>query len=458
MKAQVRVVLIAFLVFCLSSFPSLSAAQLTAMAPLKVAEGEWGRFSEQLRIAKEAGVQAISVDVWWGLVQKDSPRQFNWSYYRRVFNVIRNAGLKVSPIMSTHACGGNVGDDVNIPIPQWVWQKRKNGQPIHFVSEGGGLNKDYVSYWATDVVLEDYKSFWREFQNEFRHFAPHFSELSISLGASGELHYPAYHGHDADNPIARWPHRGAFQAYGPLAERDLQQSMRGLYGSIENLNQSWGSSYSSFFDIRVPFFANSAALTEALNGNLGRSQMGKDILDWYHQTLLKHAQMVTGAAHEVFHTRPHSLKLPLSLKVPGIHWEKSGQAELMNGLLSSSEWHDRSTAYSSLISTLKTVKGDYSIYTTAAATPNRPGPHPPFSRAEDLVRRVEQVAADQGVSVKVENALASDLYDANSLSLLERHVSRGNIKGVTLLRVSDVAASPRAQRSCGRMLLSLITN
>lgn len=449
--------LIFALLFCsLSLISHLNAAQLTAMAPLKIEEGGWNRFSEQLRIAKQAGVQAISVDVWWGLVQKDSPRQFDWSYYRRVFNVIRNAGLRISPIMSTHACGGNVGDNVNIPIPEWVWQKRKNGQKIHFVSESGGLNRDYVSYWATDVVLEDYKRFWSEFQKEFRHLAPHFSELSISLGASGELHYPAYHGHDAQNPIAKWPHRGAFQAYGPLAERDLQQVMRERYGSIESLNRSWGTSYSSFFEVRVPFFNNTHALSDALKGDWGRSVMGREILDWYHQTLLKHARLKMDAASDVFQASANSMKLPLNLKVPGIHWQRSGQAELMNGLLPASEWLDRSSAYSSLLSELKLIPGDFSVYTTAAATMNRPGPNPPFSRAEDLVKQVEKVAVENGVSVKVENALAGDLYDPQSLSILEGHLNRGKIKGVTLLRVTDIAASPRAQRSCGRMLLSLI--
>lgn len=434
------------------------AAKLTAMAPLLVEQHQWGQFEQQLKTAKQAGVQAINVDVWWGLVQKDSPQSFDWSYYHRLFSTIRKEGLQIAPKLSIHACGGNVGDNVNIPVPEWIWQRRKHGQQIHFVSESGALNRDFVSYWATDVVIEDYKNFWREFQKEYRHLAPHFSELSISMGASGELHYPSYHGHDADQPLARWPHRGLFQAYGPLAERDLQQQMVSRYGTVDALNRAWGTSYRSFLDVRVPYFNNTNALSQALNGPWSDSVMAKDILNWYHDTMVGHARSMMEAAHRVFQSPLNGMGVPLSLKIPGIHWDQSGQAELTNGLLTQEEWKNRSRAYNSLFSELRSFPGDFSVYTTAAATANTPGPHPPFSRAEDLVRRVEESAMSNGVALKVENALAGDLYNPAALSVLETHLDRGNIQGVTLLRVTDVAKSPEAQRSCSRMLLRLFRN
>src|SRR5512132_1417939 len=52
-------------------------------------------FQTQLAEAKNIGVQAVSVDVWWGKVQPTSQSTFDWSYYTNVFNMIKNAGLKI---------------------------------------------------------------------------------------------------------------------------------------------------------------------------------------------------------------------------------------------------------------------------------------------------------------------------------------------------------------------------
>lgn len=59
---------------------------------------------------KSAGVEGIMMDVWWGIVEKDGPRQYNWSAYRDLIEMARKHGLKVQAVMSFHQCGGNVGD------------------------------------------------------------------------------------------------------------------------------------------------------------------------------------------------------------------------------------------------------------------------------------------------------------------------------------------------------------
>ena len=59
---------------------------------------------------KSAGVEGIMMDVWWGIVEKDGPRMYNWSAYRELIDMVRKHGLKVQAVMSFHQCGGNVGD------------------------------------------------------------------------------------------------------------------------------------------------------------------------------------------------------------------------------------------------------------------------------------------------------------------------------------------------------------
>ena len=76
------------------------------MAPLHVMhyndssieeEDDWILFGIQLEEAKEIKVEAISIDVWWGLVEIKN-NQFDWSYYIKVFDMIISNGLDLSLI------------------------------------------------------------------------------------------------------------------------------------------------------------------------------------------------------------------------------------------------------------------------------------------------------------------------------------------------------------------------
>src|SRR5258708_6180302 len=78
------------------------ARTVTVMAPLLLQSNQdWDHFRGSLRAAKRAGVDAVTADIWWGLVQAGGPEHFDWSYYHRMANEIRAAGLKWIPIMST---------------------------------------------------------------------------------------------------------------------------------------------------------------------------------------------------------------------------------------------------------------------------------------------------------------------------------------------------------------------
>lgn len=59
----------------------------------------------------------------WSAVER-SPRCYNWTGYRQLLEVLRATGLKLQAVLSFHACGGNVGDLVQIPLPEWVLQVR----------------------------------------------------------------------------------------------------------------------------------------------------------------------------------------------------------------------------------------------------------------------------------------------------------------------------------------------
>ena len=51
--------------------------------------------------------------------------------------------------MSFHECGGNVGDDVSIPLPEWVIEIGKSNPDIYFTDREGRRNTECLS-WGID--------------------------------------------------------------------------------------------------------------------------------------------------------------------------------------------------------------------------------------------------------------------------------------------------------------------
>lgn len=49
----------------------------------------------QLRILKKINVDGIMVDCWWGIVEAHTPQVYDWSGYKRLFQIVRDQGLKI---------------------------------------------------------------------------------------------------------------------------------------------------------------------------------------------------------------------------------------------------------------------------------------------------------------------------------------------------------------------------
>ena len=85
------------------------------------------------------------VDVWWGIIESKGSKQYDWAAYRSLFKLVQECGLKLQAIMSFHQCGGNVGDDVNIPLPNWVLQVGESDHDIFYTNRSGSRDKEYLS-------------------------------------------------------------------------------------------------------------------------------------------------------------------------------------------------------------------------------------------------------------------------------------------------------------------------
>ncbi|SDC87370.1 Glycosyl hydrolase family 14 [Geodermatophilus telluris] len=425
------------------------------MAPLKVTD--WADFEADLDAVAAYGVDAVSVDVWWGDVEGAADNQFDWTYYDRVFDVVTSKGLDLAPILSFHQCGGNVGDDYTSLLPEWLWQKYA-GRSFQGVqlgefglqhrSEQGNHSRESVQGWADQVVMNEYRDFTRAFEDRYgERYAEDVVEINVSLGPSGELRYPSYNQHDTGTG---YPTRGALQSYSPLAVRDFQKTTIQRYGSLEAVNAAWGTGYTAQDQITPPqdadaFFSSHAYLD---------TQYGRDFVDWYNGSLVDHGERVL---RTVIRTLGDDFpQADIGYKVPGIHWsmtnpEHPRATEVTTGLIQTSVDVDSwatGHGYQRIVELANRFDGgprEVVVHFTALEMDDQDYA-PQYSLAETLVHWFGDYAFRAGVAVKGENALAGGLYSDAGWDNIDEAFAGWGYLGLTVLRVGDVSEGVGARR------------
>ncbi|GFH21443.1 beta-amylase [Haematococcus lacustris] len=163
-------------------------------------------FGTALSVLAASGVRGVAVDVWVRAAAA-LPHQLNVSDQNSLIDrcsgdlssaslsaivrtlcvckpstsceLIRTAAHPPSQVvMSFHACGGNVGDTAQIPLPAWVLQCGEHDPDLFFTDrprEGAGRrNREYLSIWADEAAalrgrtpLQCYEDFMQAFCNNF---------------------------------------------------------------------------------------------------------------------------------------------------------------------------------------------------------------------------------------------------------------------------------------------------
>lgn len=445
------------------------------MAPLIINnETEWQEFEARLHKLKQSGVSSISTDVWWGAVEQQKG-QFDWAYYDRMANMIQNAGLNWVPIMSFHKCGGNVGDNCNIPLPEWIWNEANgkdipslfggdsfrvtNSDQIKYLSELGKMNSEFPSVWSTPVMADHYVNFVKAFSEHFQSKANIIEELNISLGPAGELRYPAYNSHDQfyGSSPAMFPNRGSFQGNSELAQKSYRDFLKQKYSNnIHNLNSEWSSAYSSFDQINVP---DHETLNHFAQYSTHYQRFGKDLYDWYHQSLMSHGEIILKKIDQA-KAQGALASTPLGVKVPGIHWNMGVDfglgngyqfshrlTEMNSGLISSGDHlisdPEQGAGYRSLISKIKSIDSQTNSpfilhFTCLEMGNNENSQMGANSMAKSLVHWFGDEAARQGVAVKGENALEGSLYSPNAWTNIFDAIDHASYSGLTILRMGPL--------------------
>jgi len=276
--------------------------------------------ARQLKALKEAGCEGVMLDVWWGLVEGARPKQYDFSAYLAIIEMVAHAGLKLQVVASFHKCGGNVGDAVSIPLPQWVLDVGKQDPDIFYTDAAGEHTDEYISCGADDLAVfppnnrtpvQMYEDFIRAFCELFKpYFATVLTQIQVSLGPAGELRYPSY-------PLTRgweFPGIGQLQCFDKYLRASLHKAAEeaGMPEWAE-VPESLGLGRYNDRPYTTPFWRD---------GGTWETNHGDFLLRWYSQNLLKHADVVLGAVQRVIDRTCGSSRRGLSLaaKVAGIHW------------------------------------------------------------------------------------------------------------------------------------------
>ncbi|KAL4573020.1 hypothetical protein LXL04_019813 [Taraxacum kok-saghyz] len=278
---------------------------------------------KQLKQLKEAGVDGVMCDVWWGIVESKGPKQYDWSAYRTLFQLVQDYKMKMQVVMSFHQCGGNIGDVVNIPIPHWVREVGVTDPDIFYTDRAGNRNVEYLTIGVDNqplfggrTAIEMYSDYMKSFKENMVDFleAELFTDIEVGLGPAGELRYPSY----PQSQGWAFPGIGEFQCYDKYLKADFEEAARNM-GHPEWKFPNDAGEYNDIPD-ETGFFGSKGYLSEK----------GKFFLTWYSNNLLIHGDQILDEANKAF----MGCKVKLACKISGIHWwykDETHAAELTAG-------------------------------------------------------------------------------------------------------------------------------
>lgn len=404
------------------------------MLPLSTV-GEDNKLTDPEGLAKNlaalmaAGIDGVMVDCWWGLVEGE-PQKYSWSGYRQLFQLVQDSGLKLQVVMSFHQCGGNVGDDVTIPIPQWVLAVGEENPDIFFCNEQGVRNPECLSFGVDKERvlrsrngLEVFYDFMRSFRQEFNDFfeAGTITEIEVGLGACGELRYPSY----PESHGWKYPGVGQFQCYDKYLRKDLQLAAE-KRGHAEWGHPPEGAGTYNSSPQETVFFRD---------GGDFDSYYGRFFLKWYSGVLIQHGDRVLALANLAFEGTK------IACKVSGIHWwykTASHAAELCAGFYNPSN----RDGYAPIAQMLAKHNAALNFTCVELRTVEQEASTPAaMADPEGLVWQVLNAAWDASIAVASENALPC--YDREGYNkILENAKPRKDPDGKHLCAFTYLRLNP----------------
>lgn len=285
----------------------------------------------QLVNISNSSINAVSTDVWWGLVEVE-PRVYNWSLYAALFQTIQNnmTNAKVKAVINFHACSPGFFCDVDVPLPPWISSMNETNPNVFYTDVNGFSSFDYltsgVDHIAFDplgrTAVEIYAEFIQSFAQEFsENFDSLIFEVQIGLGPAGELRYPAF-------PVGQWvlPGIGQFQCYDSYLRAEYATYANKLQKTFNYLPAASALSYNNTPE-ESAFFGK-----PKLNGTL--SNYGQFFLTWYSNRLIQHGSVILNTAQSII--KIYSPNVTIATKLGCMYWQISDgshAAELTAGYM-----------------------------------------------------------------------------------------------------------------------------
>ncbi|KAL1059759.1 hypothetical protein V6Z11_1Z009900 [Gossypium hirsutum] len=385
---------------------------------------------QQLLKLKTAGIDGVMSDVWWGIVESKGPKQYDWSAYRSLVELIKECGLKMQAIMSFHQCGGNVGDEVTIPIPQWVLDIGEANPDIFYTDREGDRNKEYLTLGVDHLPLFHGRTAVQVYGDYMKSFKETMADLigeviidiEVGLGAAGELRYPSY------PQSLGWvfPGIGEFQCYDKYLKAAFKEAATKAGHPEWELPDNAGT-YNDTPDSTEFFGSNGTYLTDK----------GKFFLTWYSNKLITQGDDILDEANKAF----LGCKLKLAAKISGMHWwynSPSHAAELTAGYYNLYD-RDGYRPIARMLSRHDTAILNFTCLEMRDSEQDAAAKSAP----QELVQQVFSGAWREHIEVAGENALSRyDSYAYNQILLNARPNGITNkgvpkMHGFTYLRSSD---------------------
>ena len=102
-----------------------------------------------MRAVKLLGVDGVELQVFWSVVQPESPDKFSWAGYRAVADMARDEGLSLRVSLRIHGSPGG-----SVPkLPSWVGAAAAKDRDILFTDGAGGRHEDCLSFAVDELPV-----------------------------------------------------------------------------------------------------------------------------------------------------------------------------------------------------------------------------------------------------------------------------------------------------------------
>ncbi|XP_004503587.1 beta-amylase 1, chloroplastic-like [Cicer arietinum] len=273
-----------------------------------------------LKALASAGVEGVVVEIWWGVVERNEPRVYDWRGYRELVVMACMCGLKVRAVLAFHQHGTEPDDPNWIPLPRWVLDEIDKDPDLAFSDRFGRKNMEYISL-GCDILpvlrgrspIQAYADFMRDFRDTFRPFlGVIITGVQIGMGPGGELRYPSLSSQKLN--LARSRELGEFQCYDKYMLASLNASARNIGKREWGNGGPFGTGSLMQNPERTEFFRN--------EGGSWNMPYGKFFLEWYSDMLLLHGERICREGETIF----RGTEVHISAKLAAVHWHYATQS------------------------------------------------------------------------------------------------------------------------------------